>query len=51
MEDRVRGIVSIKPVVGSLQIYERSQPRAVDRKEVDHYQSYLNWNSCVVQFV
>lgn len=23
-EDRVRGIVSIKPVVGSLQIYERS---------------------------
>lgn len=37
MEDRVRGIVSIKPVVGSLQIHVRSLPGTLDWKEADHY--------------
>lgn len=51
MEDRVRGLVSIKPVVGSLQIYVRSSPRTVDWKEADHYWPYPKRHSYVVQFV
>lgn len=47
----MRGIVSIKPVVGSLPIYVRSSPKTVDWKEADHYQPYPKRSSYVVRFV
>lgn len=52
MEDRARGVISIKQVVGllaDLRALVNLQP--VGQKEADHFQPYPNQNSCVVQFV
>lgn len=52
MEDRARGVISIKEVIGllaDLRALVNLQP--VGQKEADHFQPYPNQNSCVVQFV